>query len=226
MHPKPYPLAGLIAHEGRIANQACILVECGIGKVAAATAAQALVERGIQRALVLGIAGGIAPNVHLGDVLVVHETVHHDLDARPFFPRAHVPHLGLSAFTSDESMRSQALVSARAVASELLGERPGLLAGTAPQVHTGTVLTGDQVIDTRPRRESLRKEFPGALGVDMETVAVAQVCHQNGISWAAIRIVSDGLDDLIDPQEVLAYASSKATAALRDIVVNMLEGAT
>jgi adenosylhomocysteine nucleosidase len=84
------------------------------------------------------------------------------------------------------------------------------------------VLAGDQVIGTRRRRESLRRSFPDSLGVDMETAAVAQVCYQNKAPWAAVRIVSDGLNDGINPKQVLDYASSTATTVLRDIVLQML----
>jgi adenosylhomocysteine nucleosidase len=223
--PVSRSLAGLQAYEGVLNNAPCLLVECGIGKVAAAAAAQALCDAGYTTGvLVLGIAGGIAPDIHLGDVIAVSETAQHDLDARPFFPRAHVPHLGVASFPADPALHKKALVAASRLAKGLTGARPGPLADAPPQVRTGVILTGDQVIATKRRREALWRAFPDALGVDMETAAVAQVCRQNRVPWAAVRIVSDGLEDRIDPTQVLDYAATAATAFLRDIAIEVVAG--
>ena len=54
------------------------------------------------------------------------------------------------------------------------------------------------------------------------TAAVAQVCYQNETPWAAVRVISDGLNDRINPTQVLDYASSTATTVLRDIILHML----
>ena len=219
-------LGSTAAYKGELAGAPCILVESGIGKVATATAAQALCAAGYRTGvLVLGIAGGITAEVHLGDVLVATHAVQHDLDARPFFPRSHVPHLGQSAFPSDERLRARCVEAARALTLGLVGARPGALGAEPPKVLEGLLLTGDQVIATRRRRETLSRDFPGALGVDMETAAVAQVCYQNGVPWAAVRIISDGLGDRINPARVLDYAATVATAFLRDVATRVLADA-
>lgn len=220
---RPRLLAGLTAYEGTLAGVPCVLVQCGVGKVAAATAAQALCEAGFRGGvLVLGIAGGITAEVHLGDILIASQAVQHDLDPRPFFARSYVPHLDRSAFPADPALQTAAMDAANALAPALIA-RPGPLAGTPPRVFASTILTGDQVIGTRRRRQALSRDFPGALGVDMETAAVAQVCYQNGVPWGAVRIISDGLEDRIDPKKVLAYAATSATTFLRDLAAKVLE---
>lgn len=215
------------AFQGRLAGAPCTLVQCGVGKVAAAAVAQALCQEGLHGGiLVLGIAGGITADVHLGDVVVAMEAIQHDLDPRPFFARSYVPHLERSAFPADEGFRRAAAAAARALAPTLSRygrDRPGALARVVPQVLEGIILTGDQVISTRRRREALASAYPGALGVDMETAAVAQVCYQNGVPWAAVRVISDGLGDRISPRQVLDYAATTATAFLRDVVLRLLE---
>ena len=61
-----------------------VLALSGIGKVAAATTATALVERfGVARIVFTGVAGGVGDGVQVGDVVVAHDYVQHDMDASP-----------------------------------------------------------------------------------------------------------------------------------------------
>ena len=63
-----------------------------IGKVAAATTATTLIERfGVTHMVFTGVAGGLAPHVNVGDVVVARDFMQHDMDASPLFPRHEVP---------------------------------------------------------------------------------------------------------------------------------------
>ncbi len=69
-----------------------VLALSGIGKVAAATTATALIERfGAARIVFTGVAGGVGDGVRVGDVVVAQDYVQHDMDASPLFPRWLVP---------------------------------------------------------------------------------------------------------------------------------------
>ncbi len=59
-------------------GQEVVLALSGIGKVAAATTTAVLMERfAIQRLVFTGVAGGLAPHVRVGDVVVATQFVQH-----------------------------------------------------------------------------------------------------------------------------------------------------
>jgi 5'-methylthioadenosine/S-adenosylhomocysteine nucleosidase len=69
-----------------------------------------------------------------------------------------------------------------------------LVAGRAP-VHRGLVLSGDRFVSTAPKRRAAPRCPHDALAVEMEGAAVAQVCHDYGVPFAAVRTISDRADD-------------------------------
>lgn len=177
-----------------------VLALSRIGKVAAATTATALIERfGVQRIVFSGVAGGLGAGVRVGDLVVAAECLQHDMDASPLFPRHEVPLYGRSRFACDPALAALLLAGAQALRADLAGrfdaqvrERYRL---DGLQVHQGLLLSGDRFVATEAESTALRRELPGALAVEMEAAAVAQVCHDYGLPFAALRSVSDRADD-------------------------------
>jgi adenosylhomocysteine nucleosidase len=85
----------------------------------------------------------------------------------------------------------------------------GLIAGQ--DLHVGRLLTVDTVV-RRPREKQALGEARDALGVDLESFAVADACQQRLIPFLAIRVVSDAVDDEL-PREVERLARQKSRAA-------------
>jgi adenosylhomocysteine nucleosidase len=56
------------------------------------------------------------------------------------------------------------------------------------------LLTADTVIRAPADKRKLSEEY-GALAVDMETFAVAEVCQQHSIPFFSVRVISDAVDD-------------------------------
>ena len=205
-------VAGRAFWQGHWHGHEVVAVLAGIGKVAAATTAALLADRfRVGRIVFTGVAGGLGPGVHVGDVVVADTFLQHDMDASPLFPRHEVPLYGRSRFAADAALAG-ALVDA---------------AGTAmPQarVHRGLVVSGDRFVSTSAEARALQAELPDALAVEMEGAAFAQVCHDFGIPFAAVRTVSDRADDAAhgDFLQFIRTVASPASAAIVDALLRRL----
>ncbi len=181
-------------------GHAVVAVLSRIGKVAAATTATVLLERFAVDALVFtGVAGGLGSGVRVGDVVVAKGLVQHDMDASPLFPRHEVPLYGRARFEADADLSAQLSVASHQVlenAAQHLGADT-LLAFQldSPRVHQGLILSGDRFVSTSAESQALRLALPDALAVEMEGAAVAQVCHDYAVPFAAVRTISDRADD-------------------------------
>ncbi|WP_298597566.1 5'-methylthioadenosine/adenosylhomocysteine nucleosidase [uncultured Limnohabitans sp.] len=185
---------------GHWQGHAVVAVLSRIGKVAAATTATVLLERFQVDTLVFtGVAGGMGSGVRVGDVVVANGFVQHDMDASPLFPRHEVPLYGRARFEADVNLSAQLAEAGQQVlakAAQHLGA--GTLADfqlDSPRVHQGLVISGDRFVATSTESQALRLALPDALAVEMEGAAVAQVCHDYAVPFAAVRTISDRADD-------------------------------
>lgn len=240
MHDEIAELIGLMAHNeqsevqhigrrdfyvGQLDGQACVVVLAGIGKVAAASTASTLIQQfDVSHIVFAGLAGGLAVHARVGDVVIADRLVHHDMDARPLFPRYEIPLTGMAEFQVSESLCAQ-LHSASEdffehhIAKRISGdvmERFGL---TRPRSHVGMIISGDQFIGSRQAAEKLRAELPQACAVEMEGAAVAQICYEHDVPCAIIRTISDRAEDTahVDFDQFLkSIASQYSSGILRN----------
>ena len=176
---------------GELQGRRVVLALSKIGKVAAATTATTLIEAfGASRIVFTGVAGGVGPGVQVGDVVVATDFVQHDMDASPIFPRYHMPLYGRSRFDCDGVLTALLLEATHA---GLIGVREG--AG----VHSGLIASGDRFVSGAAESQVLQDALLAAgfapLAVEMEGAAVAQVCFDYGVPFAAMRTISDRADD-------------------------------
>ena len=197
---------------GHLHGQEVVAVLSRIGKVAAATTATALVERfGVDRIVFTGVAGGLAPGVNRGDVVVARSFLQHDMDASPLFPRYEVPLYDTARFATDPALTARL---AAAVGRALHGTR----------VHQGLVVSGDRFVASAPESLALQQALPEALAVEMEGAAFAQVCRDYGIPFAAVRTISDRADDAAHG-DFLSFIDEVASRHSAAIVQAFLAGA-
>jgi len=86
---------------------------------------------------------------------------------------------------------------------------PWLAAGLG--VRAGRLLTFDQVVRLPAEKASLGEKF-AALAIDMESLAVADVCETRGVPFAAVRVVNDAVADELPPdvERLLRQTSNAA----------------
>lgn len=193
-------VAGREFWQGHWQGRPVVAVLSRIGKVAAATTATALIERfGVGSIVFTGVAGGIGPDVRVGDVVLADALVQHDLDASPLFPRHEVPLYGRSRFATDVALSEGLGLAASQVLAQVavhVGETAVREFGIqAPRLHRGLVASGDRFVSTTDECRQLQAALPDALAVEMEGAAVAQVCFDYGIPFTALRTISDRADD-------------------------------
>ena len=205
-------VAGREFWRGHLHGHEVVAVLARIGKVAAATTATVLATRfGVGRIVFTGVAGGLGSGVRVGDVVVASEFLQHDMDATPLFPRHEIPLYDCSRFPADPGLAA-ALVDA---AREALPKA---------KVHHGLLISGDRFVSTTAEARALQAELPDALAVEMEGAAFAQVCHDFGIPFAAVRTISDRADDAAhgDFLEFIRTVASPSSAAIVDALLRRL----
>jgi adenosylhomocysteine nucleosidase len=166
--------------QGDLDGVPILVVRSGIGKVNAALATAALANSGASRIVFTGMAGGVGPDMHIGDVVVATDLIQHDFDlsAQDEYSPGQIP--GEPASWAANPALSDAL----AIAASELG----------PTVHRGRVASGDQFIWSAQRANQIRDQF-GAMAVEMEGAAVAQVCSKLGIPFGVLRWISDSANE-------------------------------
>lgn len=188
-----------------------VVVKSGIGKVYAAMVCQKLIDLFNPVAILFtGVAGALNPTYAIGDVVVSHDCLQHDVDGRAFgFERGQLllsPH---KIFTADATLKSSALKA----------EIPG------HTIREGRILTGDQFL-TRADLETHRYLIDEMHGdaVEMEGAAVAQVCTLNALPWVLIRTISDKADGsaAVDFEAMLPTVASNSYAVVRKILATQL----
>lgn len=176
-------LPGATLHRGVLDGVEVLLTRGGIGKVNAALTTAHLLGQGATRVIFTGVAGGVHPELRVGDIVVSTDLVQHDVDVRALgYPLGTVPGEA-AAWEADPALRELALQAA----AEVEGVR----------VVAGRVASGDQFIASQEGVGRLWKEF-GAACAEMEGAAVAQVCAKAGVPFVVIRSVSDTADHAAD----------------------------
>jgi adenosylhomocysteine nucleosidase len=200
-----------------------------IGKVAAATTATTLIERfGVTRIVFTGVAGGLAPHVNVGDVVVAREFIQHDMDASPLFPRHEVPLTGMTRFAADAALSDALAAAAPLALQDMLATLPQTewlnLDLPQAQVHQGLIASGDRFVSQTTESQTLQRELPEALAVEMECAAMAQVCHDYDVPLAAVRTISDRADDAahVDFPRFIRSIASRYSVAVLDRLLSAL----
>jgi len=150
-----------------------------IGKVFSTLTASTMIQHfNCDRLLFSGVAGGINPELKIGDLIVANKLSQHDLDITAFgHPMGFVP--GGSVFVEADK---DLIALSKKVASEL-----------GKSVREGTIATGDQFVHDSTIKENIVKYF-NADALEMEGASVAVVCKSLNIPFFILRAISDTAD--------------------------------
>ena len=150
-----------------------------IGKVFSTLTATTMIEHfGCDRLLFSGVAGGIATELKVGDLIIATKLSQHDLDITAFgHPFGYVPE-GSVFVESDKDL----IALGKEVASEM-----------GKNVLDGIIATGDQFVADENRKTWIEKTF-GADALEMEGGSVAVVCDALDVPFFILRAISDVAD--------------------------------
>ena len=181
--PEVVTVAGMEFYRGTIGEKEVVVVQSGIGKVSAALCVQILADRfGVDGVVNTGIAGSLKAEINIGDLVLSTDAIQHDVDATNFgYPLGEIPQLGTLTFEADERLRSRAKKCCEEVNPDI-------------SVYEGRILTGDQFICDKNKKEWLSKTFNGSC-TEMEGAAIAQAAYLNKIPFLIVRAISDKADD-------------------------------
>ncbi len=164
-------MGGFEFHCGKMGKHDVMVMQCGIGKVNAAMGALMLVNNFTPNYVInSGVAGGADLSVNVMDVVAGARVAYHDVWCGPESEVGQVQGLPLYFEGAKHLL-------------DLVPERD--------DIHKGLICSGDQFIDTMDAVKRIKGNFPDALAVDMESGAIAQVCHLNKVPFLALRVISD-----------------------------------
>lgn len=201
-------------HVGRLRGQPVVITRSGIGKVRASSGATALFNNyKISKVIFTGIAGGIADEAQVLDVVVATRVLEHDygrLTNDGFIWLSGDP--GFGDTEGEYYYCDQTLVDLAYTAA----------VGTVGEAHAfkSTVATGDQFIASEEYVRTLRENYD-AYACEMEGTSVGAVCLNYGIPFVVIRALSDKADG--KAHESYAGFGDIACANSSKIVLRILE---
>lgn len=205
-------IAGCEIYTGTLNGVDVALLKSGIGKVSAAMGATLLLEHCRPDVVInTGSAGGLAPSLKVGDIVVSDEVRYHDADVTAFGyeygQMAGCP----AAFKADEKL----IAAAQATIEQL-------------NLHAvrGLVVSGDAFINGSVNLAKIRHNFPQAIAVEMEATAIGHVCHNFGVPFVVVRAISDVADQQshLSFEEFLAVAAKQSSLMVETLLTSLNRG--
>ena len=172
---RKYNIDEIPFYQGDIDGRPLTLVQGGIGRNNAIKAASCLLEStSVDLLISAGVAGGIRHGLNVGDLVVAERVGYSRQDD----------------FDGDELQLEYDFVCKEDIVqlARQCSNEP------ETKLHFGNLLTVDKVISkaSTKRRIGEQNSF---LAVEMESAAVAEVASKKGVAFAAIRSISDDIDD-------------------------------
>ncbi len=171
---------------GTINNKTVILAQSGVGKVNAALNTQYIIDTYKPDIIInTGVAGGIADGLDVGDVVIGTYLVQHDFDVTVLgYARGYMC-TGVEKDKPTKYYCDKKLIEKFQIS--LQQNMP------SKKIHQGVIASGDKFVSGKEIKKEINEYF-GALAVEMEGCAIAQVATRNKIPFIVTRAISDLAD--------------------------------
>lgn len=189
-------ISGISFVSGKLGKSEAVTAVCGIGKVFAAICTQSMIlEYDPDVIINTGVAGGLSPELKIGDIAVAKNVVQHDMDPSALGdPVGFIPGLDIIYIDTDTEVSAMLYECVKSEGVNAL---------------YGTVATGDQFIASSDKKNSIVGNF-GAVAAEMEGAAIGQVCYVNKKPFAVLRAISDSADEnSVEDYPAFAQAMAK-----------------
>lgn len=178
---KTEKISGIEFASGKIYDKDVVVACCGVGKVFAAIAAEAMILKYSPDVIInTGVAGALSPELKIADIAIADSVVQHDMNTSPLGdPLGYLSGLDIVKIPTS----SYAVDVLRAAAKEL--NLPTL---------TGVIASGDLFVNTSRQKKKISERFD-AIACEMEGASIGHVCYVNNVDFAVLRSISDSLCD-------------------------------
>ena len=195
VNPKAHTIEGIQILTGTLNGQNVVIARTGVAKVNAAMTATLVIQHfRPNRVIFTGVAGGLNPDLQIGDIVIAEKTAQHDLGR---LESAEIENVGVRNpingkrnpvfFPADPELLQ---VTETALADIKLNPFQTPQGQRHPRIIKGTVVTGDIFVAFDAKKTALHKNL-SADAVEMEGAAVAQICWQQDVPCLVIRSLSD-----------------------------------
>ena len=173
-------VSGIDFNTGRLFGKNVVVAKCGVGKVFAAIATEAMIIKYSPELIVnSGVGGALDKSLRPLDIVFADKLVQHDMDTSPIGdPVGLISGINKVYFDTDKRAREILEAAAKEQGVNYL---------------VGTVATGDKFISDKADKERITELF-GASACEMEGGAIAHTAYVNGTPFMVVRAISDSAD--------------------------------
>ena len=205
---KTQVISGVEFTNGKIHGKDVVVAVCGIGKVFAAMAAEAMILNYRPELIVnSGVAGSLSPMLGVCDIAIAESLVQHDMNTCAIGdPRG---------FISGIDMIDLPVCERALKALKKSVENVGI------KYVSGRIASGDLFVGSFSQKKKIADSFC-AVACEMEGAPIAQVCYVNGVEFAAMRAISDSFSDGsgMEYSEFVEIAAKNSVAVMDNFLKN------
>lgn len=167
--------------KGKLFGKDVVVACCGIGKVFAAIAAEAMILKYSPELIInTGVGGAVSDGLKVADIVVADKVIQYDMDTTAFGD----PPGFLSGINITDIPTSEKAAALLAKCADDLGI----------SCRIGKIASGDKFVDTMEDKRAVGTKF-NALACEMEGASIGHVCYVNNVPFAVLRSISDSFDD-------------------------------